>query len=277
MRRIQPPSSAGEPVPFADKLRQNDVTNSTSSRSSRRQAVSDEAHSVMSGGTRSKRTRAVSIHTMNRQQQQQQQQTRPGKNRMRAALAAFGDCTFNKVNERKRLVPCGVAPRKQDLEEDEDGHQHNEKQGIFNMNTTFRLILIALIVFSVFGVGKSNGRKQAALLRGQQDSNIQQKDHNAVSSSSSWFNSANISLLSSLEKSLDLFSQLENDHDESFEKKPASSGNGTFELENEPSHTYHHAVFPVHITHLSNLTIPFDAAVETPYFWDVHFSVSVCI
>ena len=35
----------------------------------------------------------------------------------------------------------------------------------------------------------------------------------------------------------------------------------------------HHAIFPPHLSHLSNLTTPYDhGGEETPYFWDVHFS-----
>lgn len=34
----------------------------------------------------------------------------------------------------------------------------------------------------------------------------------------------------------------------------------------------HHAIFPTHLSHLSNLTVAYNPLVETPYFWDVHFS-----
>jgi hypothetical protein len=112
MRRIQPiPSNTtptDEPIPFADKLRQQQNSDSSYSR---RQAVSDEVHSLMSGGTRSKRQRGpVVTATIHRQQQQQQQQKQQrGKNRMRAVLAAFGDCTVRKdanttADSKRRIV-----------------------------------------------------------------------------------------------------------------------------------------------------------------------------
>jgi hypothetical protein len=43
-------------------------------------------------------------------------------------------------------------------------------------------------------------------------------------------------------------------------------------LINNPNHILHHATFPPHLAHLSNLSIPYNVDVETPYFWDVHFS-----
>jgi hypothetical protein len=268
MRRIQPIASTttptDEPIPFADKLRQQQ--NSDSSYYPRRQAVSDEVHSLMSGGTRSKRQRGpVVTATIHRQQQQQR-----GKNRMRAVLAAFGDCTVRKdantTTDNKRRISCGVPPR--DLDEDDEHSTHENHRGN-TCNNISRWIIIALIVYTVFGVGKKNGREQAAV-----GIRAQQQEDDTTSSSSSWFDttSSNISLLSTLEKSLERFSQLEEEED--FEKKP---DNTTASLQDEntmPKHTYHHASFPDQMNHLSNLTMPFDGKVETPYFWDVHFSVS---
>ena len=34
----------------------------------------------------------------------------------------------------------------------------------------------------------------------------------------------------------------------------------------------HQATFPTHLSHLSNLTRTYNPKIETPYFWDVHFS-----
>ena len=34
----------------------------------------------------------------------------------------------------------------------------------------------------------------------------------------------------------------------------------------------HHAYFPHYLQHFSNLTTPYNPEIETPYFWDVHFS-----
>lgn len=40
----------------------------------------------------------------------------------------------------------------------------------------------------------------------------------------------------------------------------------------DPNTIIHHAIFPSHLSHLSNLTLAYNPLVETPYFWDVHFS-----
>ncbi|EJK69410.1 hypothetical protein THAOC_09336 [Thalassiosira oceanica] len=45
--------------------------------------------------------------------------------------------------------------------------------------------------------------------------------------------------------------------------------------QNAPADPYtivHVATFPAHLSHLTNLTYPYDPAAETPYFWDVHFT-----
>lgn len=257
MRRVthrDGPASAPSPyipsndeVPFADKLRQQE-NNSVSSQSSRRQPVNDETHSLMSGGTRSKRKPVPMPASSNVHRHQQQ---RPSKNRMRAVLAAFGDCTAKREEgQRRRVISCGVAPSSvQDTE--------IEKQPEKNTWNYRRLILLTLIVASVFGLGRSNGRHAA--LRGHANS----------ISVADWLKDANVNIssLSSLEKSLELFSAVD-ENDLTYNQQTNMSGF----LVNNPNHTYHQAVFPVHITHLSNLTTPYDSTVETPYFWDVHFS-----
>ena len=39
-----------------------------------------------------------------------------------------------------------------------------------------------------------------------------------------------------------------------------------------PNVIRHEAIFPKHLSHLTNLTIMYNPQIETPYFWDVHFS-----
>ena len=40
----------------------------------------------------------------------------------------------------------------------------------------------------------------------------------------------------------------------------------------DPYTIVHVATFPPHLSHLTNLTRPYDPDAETPYFWDVHFT-----
>lgn len=249
--QFKSPAAPDDVVPFADKLRQQQETHSVSSNASRRQAVSDEAHSLMSGGTRSKR-KPTPVPNMNIKQQNQ----RPSKSRMRAVLAAFGDCTVKK-DDGYQKVSCGVAPQVQNDQFHLDKAPEERKP----MNY-FRLLVITLIGVSVFGLGKSNGSHAA--LRGQI---ISSGEKDALSWSKLDNTNASISSLSSLEKSMQLFSELDRS-----ETMPRQHNNSTFGLENNPNHTYHNAVFPSHIRHLSNLSTPYDATIETPYFWDVHFS-----
>ena len=241
------PAVPDDSVPFADKLRQQQETYSFSSNASRRQAVTDEAHSLMSGGTRSKH-KPSPIPNANIKQQ------RPSKSRMRAVLAAFGDCTVKK-DDGYRKISSDVAPQAHDHLDDVPGEIISIKYFYY------RIIMVVLIGISVFDLGRSDGSK--ATLRGQ----ITSGEQNVASWSKTNEVNASISSLSSLEKSMQLFSELDRS-----ETMPKQHNNRTFELVNSQNHTYHYAVFPSHIRHLSNLSISYDATIETPYFWDVHFS-----
>lgn len=230
--------SAPEDVPFAEKLRQQE-SNSISSQSSRKQAISDETHSLLSGGSRSKRKPPkITNVTINRQQQQ-----RPNRGRMRTVLAAFGDCTVKRNEEGKRMVSCGVAPSQlqNDMEKEEP------EKGTRTIN--WRLLVIAAIVIEVFRLGRNRGRQSA--LRGQTTSN--EKNYTLGSESST----SNIDMFIAQLDGTDLIH---------------SPQNSSFEQSNKVNHTFHQAVFPTHINHLSNLTTPYNSSIETPYFWDVHFS-----
>ena len=58
----------------------------------------------------------------------------------------------------------------------------------------------------------------------------------------------------------------------------SSKSSGGANSNNEQTKSYddnaivHTAFFPPHLGHLANLTKPYDAKKETPFFWDVHMS-----
>lgn len=249
------PVEPAEAVPFADKLRQE--TNQ------RVQPLNDEAHSFLSGmysccvihvainlhsdyscidfslgGTRSKRKPVVIANA--------RQQRPKTKSRMRTVLAAFGDCTVKRGEGKGVLL---AAPQAQEQTVDTD-----EPPADSRIIDYRRLILIALILFSVFGLGENTGKqirlraktlyekRSAAGSSVEDDVNVEIKEFQ----------------LSSLEKSIQIISELDKGDESEF---VAKNKNNTSELMKQLNHTYHHAVFPPHITHISNLTTVYDANI----------------
>jgi hypothetical protein len=169
---------------------------------------------------------------------------------VRSVLATFGDCTVKKTGGRR--VSCGVAP---EVENANVPVEPLEQRQTFSYR---RLFLIALIVFTAFGLRGNTGKD--ALLRGQTPTG-------EVGLDASWLKeedtNVNISSFTSLRSSSE------------FEYKGTSynlANNTISDMSNSPNHTYHQAVFPEYMAHLSNLSTPYNASFETPYFWDVHFS-----
>ena len=109
--------------------------------------------------------------------------------------------------------------------------------------------MIALILISLFGLGENTGKqirlraktlyekRSAAGPSEEDDVNVGTKEFQ----------------LSSLEKSMQILSELD-DGDE----RKSDSLNNTSELMKQLNHTFHQAVFPPHITHISNLTTVYD-------------------
>ena len=118
--------------------------------------------------------------------------------------------------------------------------QQNQQSTLFNMMTLLKLALFILIL--LMGIRTINKRKQ----------------HNNSSSSNT--TEEEESLLQISEEYLE--SSLRGASD--------SISSGISELTSNT--IVHTATFPQHLSHLTNLTNMYNPKIETPYFWDVHFS-----
>ena len=136
--------------------------------------------------------------------------------------------------------------RRDGKEEEEDEkeqfikqQQQNQNQSLlpFNMMTILKLSLFILIL--LMGIQTINKRKQ----------------HNSNSSSNT---------TEEEEESLLQISE------EYLESSLRGASNTLSELTSNT--IVHTAIFPNHLSHLTNLTNMYNPRIETPYFWDVHFS-----
>lgn len=151
---------------------------------------------------------------------------------------------MNCNRDKSHLINQGNRRDGKEEEEDEkeqfikqqQQQQQNQNQSLlpFNMMTLLKLALFILILF--MGIRTMNRRK-----------------HNSNSSSSG-----------TEEESLLQMSE------EYLESSIRGASNSLSELASNT--IVHTATFPKHLSHLTNLTSLYNPKVETPYFWDVHFS-----
>ncbi|KAL7488776.1 hypothetical protein ACHAW6_014363 [Cyclotella cf. meneghiniana] len=264
-------------VPFAEKLRQEaqlaaqTVPTTSSSHTSRRQPINDETHSLLSSGSRSKRKPVVANAAVKAMQQQQQQQTPSypvvSKSRMRAVLAAFGDCTVkrNDDEKRRRILSCGSAGGDEALADAvSQVREHAVKERIIH----WKVLVMTVAALGVFHMGRKIKGRNAAL-RGQLFP-AENDTNSAVWLRENVVDDSEKSALSILDAAIMQPSGVETEKDETTIHNML---NGTLDSSSyNPNHILHHAIFPPHLAHLSNLSIPYNADIETPYFWDVHFS-----
>jgi len=152
---------------------------------------------------------------------------------------------MNCNRDKSHLINRGNNRRDgKDEEEDEKEQlikqqQKQNQQSLlpFNMMTLLKLLLFILILF--MGIQTINKRKQ----------------HNSNSSSSN---------TTEEEESLLQISE------EYLENSLRGASNTISELTSNT--IVHTATFPQHLSHLTNLTNMYNPRIETPYFWDVHFS-----
>ena len=134
--------------------------------------------------------------------------------------------------------------RRDGKEEEEDKkeqfikQQQNQNQSStpYNMMTLLKLALFILILF--MGIRTINKRKQ----------------HNSKSSSNTIEEEESLLQIS----------------EEYLESSLRGASNTLSELTSNT--IVHTATFPNHLSHLTNLTNMYNPKIETPYFWDVHFS-----
>ena len=119
--------------------------------------------------------------------------------------------------------------------------QQNQSSTPFNMMTLLKLALFILIL--LMGIRTIN----------------KQKHHNSNSSSNT-----------TTEQEESLLQISEEYLESSIRGASDSISSGISELTSNT--IVHTATFPQHLSHLTNLTNMYNPKIETPYFWDVHFS-----
>ena len=153
---------------------------------------------------------------------------------------------MNCNRDKSHLINQGINRRDGKEEEEDEKEQQfikqqeqnqNQSSTPFNMMTLLKLALFILILLMC--IRTINKRKQ----------------HNNSSSSSE---------TTEEEESLLQISE------EYLESSLRGASNTISELTSNT--IVHTAIFPQHLSHLTNLTNMYNPKVETPYFWDVHFS-----
>ncbi|KAL7542936.1 hypothetical protein ACHAXR_012231 [Thalassiosira sp. AJA248-18] len=178
-------------------------------------------------------------------------------NRIKEKVLSVMNCTKSKSSQQQTYHGGD-----EDYD-DEEMTVMTEKSSSFDKIRLAKIGLIAMMMFVVvFKLGRQRGRGFGV-------------EYDADGSLSSMSFSALSSSLSMSEQYLRGGQQLSST-DGQLSSNSASSITGNNQqplggIEDENA-IIHHAVFPTHLAHLSNLTSSYNPDVETPYFWDVHFS-----
>jgi hypothetical protein len=249
------PSSPKEEISFADKLRQEEQQQAASaSSSSRRQPITDETHSLLSMGSKSKRKPVIPGKN-------QTQRPIPEKSRMRTVLAAFGDCAIKRNRDEKRRTASSGDDSPVEMQCGDDAAKEPEKEMAIN----WKFLVVTVIALAVFHLGRTKAKQIAS--KGQPFSEEEKEEVAALLKEDDAVGGDTVS--ASLAKPMLRSSNVDAIKEEV--TADTMQSNNTDSL-HAPHHILHHAVFPPHLEHLSNLTVPYDSATETPYFFDVHFS-----
>lgn len=204
------------------------------------------------------------------------------KRTMSMVYNAFGDEGMINTERIKSAVMNCTKQQRDNVEhddesddEDEDGfdkhqQQQQQQQPHGQVMKMAKIGLLALIAFfGIFQVGRFRGHRIGS------EAELVVDDASLLSMSSMLASSSSKSSSLSMSEQY-LRGNLPSESKMSSSSNAySSSSSGTTITTREHNNTItiiHQAIFPIHLSHLSNLTKSYNPNVETPYFWDVHFS-----